>query len=83
MTYFGISATPVDSKYIINVTSEKLTIRHHTLDNVGLQVFISNLITIDIRAREHYIQEIAIMVLPLIASAEIGKKITVQRLFHR
>jgi hypothetical protein len=67
MTYFGISATPVDSKYIINVTREKLTIRHHTLDNVGLQVFISNLITIDIRAREHYIQEIAIMVLPLIA----------------
>jgi hypothetical protein len=49
------------------VTREKLTIRHHTLDNVGLQVFISNLITIDIRAREHYIQEIAIMVLPLIA----------------
>jgi TPP-dependent 2-oxoacid decarboxylase len=28
---FGVSATPVDSKNIINVTSEKLTIRQHLL----------------------------------------------------
>jgi TPP-dependent 2-oxoacid decarboxylase len=81
---FGISATPVDSKNIINVTSEKLTIRHHTFDNVGLQAFISNLITADIRAREPlYLRNRNNGFSVNCFSAEIGKKITVQRLFHR
>ena len=80
---FGISATPVDSKNIINVTSEKLTIRHHTFDNVGLQAFISNLITADIRAREpQYLRNRNNGSPVNCFSAEIGKKITVQRLFH-
>jgi TPP-dependent 2-oxoacid decarboxylase len=81
---FGISATPVDSKNIINVTSEKLTIRHHTFDNVGLQAFISNLITADIRTREPLYLRNRNNGSPVNCfSAEIGKKITVQRLFHR
>jgi TPP-dependent 2-oxoacid decarboxylase len=81
---FGISATPVDSKNIINVTSEKLTIRHHTFDNVGLQAFISNLITADIRAREPLYLRNRNNGFPVNCFyAEIGKKITVQRLFHR
>lgn len=81
---FGISATPVDSKNIINVTSEKLTIRHHTFDNVGLQAFISNLITADIRAREpQYLRNRNNGSPVNCFSAEICKKITVQRLFHR
>jgi TPP-dependent 2-oxoacid decarboxylase len=81
---FGISATPVDSKNIINVTSEKLTIRHHTFDNVGLQAFISNLITADIRAREpQYLRNRNNGSPVNCFSAEICKKITVQCLFHR
>jgi len=81
---FGISATPIDSKNIINVTSEKLTIRHHNFDNVGLQVFISNLIAADIRTREPlYLRNRNNGSPSNCFSAEIGKKITVQRLFHR
>jgi TPP-dependent 2-oxoacid decarboxylase len=81
---FGISATPVDSENIINVTSEKLTIRHHTFDNVGLQAFISNLITADIRAREpQYLRNRNNGSPVSCFSAEICKKITVQCFFHR
>ena len=81
---FGISDTPIDSKNIITVTSEKLTIRYHNFDNVGLQAFISNLIAADIRTREPlYLRNRNNGSPGNCFSAEIGKKITVQRLFHR
>ena len=59
-----------------HVTSEKLTIRHHTFDNVGLQAFISNLITADIRAREpQYLRHRNNGSPVNCFSAEIGKKL--------
>jgi indolepyruvate decarboxylase len=80
---FGISATPIDSKNTINVTSEALTIRHHNFDNVGLQAFLSNLITADIRTNEPlYLRNRNNGSPGSCFSAQIGKKITVQRLFH-
>ena len=80
---FGISATPVDPKNIINVTSEKLTIRHHNFDDVGLKAFLSNLLTASIRTREPKCLRNRSNRSPVCFSTEIGKKITVQRLFLR
>jgi indolepyruvate decarboxylase len=81
---FGISATPLDPKNIIYVTSERLTIRYHNFDNVGLQAFITNLIAADIRAREALdLRNRNNRFASNYLSPEIGKKITVQRLFQR
>ena len=80
---FGMAVTPIDQSHTIYVTSEKLSIRHHNFENVGLQYFIRSLRSSNITRRE-----------PLLCShvkssastsflAKIGKKITVQRLFLR
>ena len=78
---FGISATPIEEKHSIYVTSEKLSIRHHNFENVRLQDFIRNLINANLKMREpihlkrHGSQDFF--------SIDIGKKITVQHLFNR
>lgn len=81
---FGMAVTPIDQSHTIYVTSEKLSIRHHNFENVGLQYFIRSLRSANITKRE-----------PLCLGsygnrsastsflANIGKKITVQRLFLR
>jgi indolepyruvate decarboxylase len=78
---FGISATPIEQRYSIFVTSEKLSIRHHNFENVRLNDFIQNLINANLRTRrpihlknresKHF------------SSVNIGKKITVQHLFDK
>jgi TPP-dependent 2-oxoacid decarboxylase len=78
---FGISASPIEQRHSIYVTSEKLSIRHHNFDNVRLHDFIRNLINTNLRMREpirfkrHGSQDSF--------SINIGKKITVQHLFNR
>ena len=78
---FGISATPIQEKHSIYVTSEKLSIRHHNFENVRLHDFIRNLINANLRMREpihlkrHGSQDFF--------SINIGKKITVQHLFNK
>lgn len=78
---FGISATPIEQRHSIYVTSEKLSIRHHNFENVRLHDFIRNLINSNLRMREpirfkrHGSQDFF--------SINIGKKITVQHLFNR
>ena len=78
---FGISATPIEEKHSIYVTSEKLSIRHHNFENVRLHDFIRNLINANLKMREpirlksHGSQDFF--------SIDIGKKITVQHLFNR
>jgi indolepyruvate decarboxylase len=78
---FGISATPIEEKHSIYVTSEKLSIRHHNFENVRLHDFIRNLISANLKMREpihlkrHGSQDFF--------SIDIGKKITVQHLFNR
>ena len=46
---FGISATPIEEKHSIYVTSEKLSIRHHNFENVRLHDFIRNLINANLK----------------------------------
>jgi len=78
---FGISATPIEEKHSIYVTSEKLSIRHHNFENVRLHDFIRNLINANLKMREpihlkrHGSQDFF--------SIDIGKKITVQHLFNK
>jgi TPP-dependent 2-oxoacid decarboxylase len=78
---FGISATPIEEKHSIYVTSEKLSIRHHNFENVRLYDFIRNLINANLKMREpihlkrHGSQDFF--------SIDIGKKITVQHLFNK
>ncbi|HET7147524.1 MAG TPA: thiamine pyrophosphate-dependent enzyme [Candidatus Nitrosopolaris sp.] len=80
---FGMAVTPIDQSHTIYVTSEKLSIRHHNFENVGLQDFIRGLRSANIWRREpvrfrRYSNESASTFL-----SNIGKKITVQRLFLR
>ena len=78
---FGISASPIEQRHSIYVTSEKLSIRHHNFENVRLHDFIRNLINANLKMREpirlksHGSQDFF--------SIDIGKKITVQHLFNR
>jgi TPP-dependent 2-oxoacid decarboxylase len=81
---FGMAVTPIDQSHTIYVTSEKLSIRHHNFENVGLQYFIRSLRSANITRREplrlgSYSNRSAST--PFLA--DIGKKITVQRLFLR
>ena len=81
---FGMAVTPIDQSHTIYVTSEKLSIRHHNFENVGLQYFIRSLKSANIRRRAplrlgSYSNRSAST--PFLA--DIGKKITVQRLFLR
>lgn len=41
---FGITPTPIEQSKSIYVTSEKLSIKHHTFENVPLQDFLTSLI---------------------------------------
>jgi indolepyruvate decarboxylase len=77
---FGISATPIEQRNSIFVTSEKLSIRHHNFENVRLNDFIQNLINANLRTRrpmhlKHHESKNL--------SVSIGKKITVQYLFDK
>ena len=81
---FGMAVTPIDQSHTIYVTSEKLSIRHHNFENVGLQYFIRSLRSANITRREplrlgSYSNRSA----STSFLADIGKKITVQRLFLR
>ena len=80
---FGISVTPIDQRHTINVTSEKLSIRHHNFENVGLQPFVRNLRSANIRRREPLRFRKKNGSGSTSFLADIGKKITVQRLFLR
>lgn len=81
---FGMAVTPIDQSHTIYATSEKLSIRHHNFENVGLQYFIRSLRSANITRREplrlgsYSNRSAATSFL-----ADIGKKITVQRLFLR
>ena len=78
---FGISATPIEQRHSIFVTSEKLSIRHHNFEIVRLHDFIRNLINANLSMREpthlnrHGSQKFF--------SVHEGKKITVQHLFDK
>ena len=78
---FGISATPIEQRYSIFVTSEKLSIRHHNFENVRLNDFIQNLINANLRTRRpiHLKHNQS----KNFSSVNIGKKITVQHLFDK
>jgi TPP-dependent 2-oxoacid decarboxylase len=81
---FGIAVKPIDQSHTIYVTSEKMSIRHHNFENVGLQAFVHKMRSANIRRREplrltrHDNGSASASFL-----ADIGKKITVQRLFLR
>jgi TPP-dependent 2-oxoacid decarboxylase len=78
---FGISPTPIEQRHSIYVTSEKLSIRHHNFENVQLHDFIRKLIDSNISMRElHHLSHSASQ---NFFSTNIGKKISVQYLFHR
>jgi TPP-dependent 2-oxoacid decarboxylase len=78
---FGISATPIEQRYSIFVTSEKLSIRHHNFENVRLNDFIQNLINANLRTRRPI--HLKHRESKNFSSVNIGKKITVQHLFDK
>jgi TPP-dependent 2-oxoacid decarboxylase len=80
---FGIAVTPIDQSHTIYVTSERLSIRHHNFENVGLQYFIRSLRLANITKRkpQHYSHSNGSTSTSFLAN--IGKKITVHRLFLR
>jgi indolepyruvate decarboxylase len=78
---FGISSTPIEQRHSIYVTSEKLSIRHHNFENVQLHDFIRKLIDANINMRE--LLHLSHNASQNFFSTNIGKKISVQYLFHR
>jgi TPP-dependent 2-oxoacid decarboxylase len=80
---FGMAVTPIDQSHTIYVTSEKLSIRHHSFENVGLQYFIQSLRSANITRREPLHNSYGNRPVSTSFSAKLGKKITVQRLFLR
>lgn len=78
---FAISSTPIEQSRSIYVTSEKLSIKHHNLENIFLHDFINGLIEAPLARRDlvtmrkagnNNVQSLAVT----------SKKITAQRLFE-
>ena len=78
---FAISSTPIEQSRSIYVTSEKLSIKHHNLENIFLHDFINGLIETPLARRDlvtmrkagnNKVQSLAVT----------SKKITAQRLFE-
>ncbi|MDQ6863295.1 MAG: thiamine pyrophosphate-binding protein [Thermoproteota archaeon] len=80
---FGVAVTPINQSHTIYVTSEKLCIRHHNFENVGLQYFIRGLRSANITRREPLQYSYSNRSASTSFLANTGKKITVERLFLR
>jgi len=71
----------LDQTKSINATNEKVSIRHHSYDDVTLRQFIKGLIGSNIDKRKT--REIPRRVPPIPFFPVQGQRLTVQRLFHR
>lgn len=80
---FGLSATPIEKGHSIYVTSEQMSIRHHSFEHVRLQDFIRTLINSRIKRRESIKLSQKQPSSPSVSSVKVGDKITAQRLFSR
>jgi indolepyruvate decarboxylase len=77
----GIYTARLELGRAIYATSEKLTIRYHTYENVGLKDFMAALLAAPLRRHEE--REIPRPIAPAEFTPENGSKITVRRLFQR
>ena len=77
----GIFTAHLDQGKSIYVTSEKLSIHHHTYEGVEMEDFIKGLVEANIRYRKD--QDIPHPPTPIPCEPVSGKRITVQYLFQR